>query len=203
MFSYQQSPPLDDTAQGDARRTEIISVTETLIAQKGFEGLRIRDIADHIGVNNGTIHYYFKTKDTLIQAVVESIVHQLVTTHDPQRKSAPATPSEELQAHLDDIRYQIEHIPERFIVLSEVFMRAYRDDAINAVLLRVDDEWLRFLDDILKRGIDAGEFQPNLNVRTTSQHIMMMVKGTQLQLRKDPFTLAAVIQQIMEYVKQN
>lgn len=201
MFSYQQSPSLDDSGQGDARRAEIISVTETLIAQKGFEGLRIRDIADQIGVNNGTIHYYFKTKDILIKAVVEDIVYQLVSTHDPDRRQPPSTPAEELEAHLHDIQYQIVHLPQRFTVLSEVFLRASRDEAIHTVLQRVDQEWLQFLDDILQRGIDAGEFRPDLDVRATRHLIMMVLKGTEMHLSKTANDLNAVIAQILRWVR--
>lgn len=48
-----------------------------LTAEKGFEGLRVREVAARVGVNNATLHYYFPTKEALIGAVVDAIAREL------------------------------------------------------------------------------------------------------------------------------
>jgi AcrR family transcriptional regulator len=50
----------------DARAT-ILDAAERLFAEHGFEGCTLRDVADKAKVNQGMIHYFFKTKETLFR----------------------------------------------------------------------------------------------------------------------------------------
>jgi TetR/AcrR family transcriptional regulator len=58
------------------------SATEVFI-EKGMDGARMQDIADHAGINKSLLHYYYRTKDHLFNAVFEMIVGQMF------RKFAP------------------------------------------------------------------------------------------------------------------
>jgi AcrR family transcriptional regulator len=200
MFS-QNPTEIVESERGDERRHEIVSAAFELIAEKGFEGFRIRDVADWVGINNATLHYYFKTKEILIEAVVRRIVQELVSTHDPVRSQALETPLDELQAHLADIRYQIQHTPQRFIVLSELLLRAHREPAIYAILTKTDADWKTFLDDILKRGVEQGTFRADLDVEGFSHTIMMTLKGACLQLHASPADLQRILEQLMAWSK--
>src|SRR5215475_10846989 len=57
----------------EERRVELIEAAYALIAEKGLEGLRTRDIAARAGVNISTLHYYFGTKEELLVAVIEHV----------------------------------------------------------------------------------------------------------------------------------
>lgn len=46
-------------------RDAILSAAERLFAERGFEGCSLRSVADLAGVNQGMIHYFFKTKEAL------------------------------------------------------------------------------------------------------------------------------------------
>jgi len=46
-------------------RDAILSAAEKLFAEHGFEGCSLRKVADLAGVNQGMIHYFFKTKEAL------------------------------------------------------------------------------------------------------------------------------------------
>ncbi|NLN31519.1 MAG: TetR/AcrR family transcriptional regulator [Bacteroidales bacterium] len=48
------------------------SATEIFI-EKGFDGARMQDIADHAGINKSLLHYYYRTKERLFNAVFENI----------------------------------------------------------------------------------------------------------------------------------
>jgi len=58
------------------------SATEVFI-EKGMDGARMQDIADHAGINKSLLHYYYRTKDHLFNAVFEMIAGQMF------RKFAP------------------------------------------------------------------------------------------------------------------
>jgi len=57
------------TAHRDERRRSLVLAAYQLIAEKGFEQLRTRDVAARAGVNIATLHYYFASKEDLIPGV--------------------------------------------------------------------------------------------------------------------------------------
>src|SRR6185437_3442673 len=46
------------TPHGVAQRRELVLAAFNLIAEKGFEGLRTRDVAQRADLNIATLHYY-------------------------------------------------------------------------------------------------------------------------------------------------
>lgn len=53
-----------------ATRQKILDAAEKLFAELGIDGASLRTITDAAGVNLGSIHYYFKTKDQLVTEVL-------------------------------------------------------------------------------------------------------------------------------------
>jgi AcrR family transcriptional regulator len=58
------------------RASEVVRAAYALIVEKGMEGLRTREVADKVGINSATLHYYFPTKEALIQGVVEHLMRE-------------------------------------------------------------------------------------------------------------------------------
>ena len=54
----------------------ILTVTSTLIAEKGFEKTAISDIVKASGISKGGIYWHFKNRDEIILAIVENIFTQ-------------------------------------------------------------------------------------------------------------------------------
>ena len=82
------------TADAEPRRQALVLAAYRRVAKQGFEGLRTRDIAADVGVNVATLHYYFRTKEALIRAVVDHAMERFRTTFVPGR-----SPGAQLQAH--------------------------------------------------------------------------------------------------------
>ena len=57
----------------DDRKRAIAAAARSLIVEKGFEGLRTREIADRVGINVATLHYHIPTKDALVELVAQSM----------------------------------------------------------------------------------------------------------------------------------
>jgi TetR/AcrR family transcriptional regulator len=51
--------------------------------EKGMDGARMQDIADHAGINKALLHYYFRTKDHLFNAVFEKIAGKMFEKFAP------------------------------------------------------------------------------------------------------------------------
>ena len=48
---------------------KILEAAEEVFHEKGFDGARMQEIADKASINKGLLHYYFKTKDSLFEAI--------------------------------------------------------------------------------------------------------------------------------------
>lgn len=62
------------TEQTENIESRIIEAAKQEFIKKGFEQTSMSDIAAVVGINRPTLHYYFRTKDKMFQAVFASIV---------------------------------------------------------------------------------------------------------------------------------
>lgn len=60
------------------RRFDIVYSAHRLINAKGYERMSLQDVMTDLNIAKGTIYHYFKSKEELLEAVVDHIVDQLV-----------------------------------------------------------------------------------------------------------------------------
>jgi TetR/AcrR family transcriptional regulator len=67
-------------AGGRDSRTEqrILDAAHEVFVRRGTAGARMKEIADAAGVNQALLHYYFRSKDRLAQAVFQRAARQLL-----------------------------------------------------------------------------------------------------------------------------
>src|SRR6187455_1959967 len=116
--------------QSDIRRPAIAAAARALIAERGFEGLRTRDIAERVGINVATLHYHVPTKEALIELVAQSMRDDFIAQSKAWRRDG-LNPLQELQHEIADFRHTMKHNPELFAVLAEMIERARRDPKID------------------------------------------------------------------------
>ena len=86
----------------------IAAAARALIAERGFEGLRTRDIAERVGINVATLHYHVPTKEALIEIVAQSMRDDFIAQSKAWRREG-LTPLQELQHEMADFRDTMEH----------------------------------------------------------------------------------------------
>src|SRR5437660_8970387 len=72
----------------------ILDAAVEVIAEHGFFHSRVAEIANRAGVADGTIYLYFKNKDELLMAAIDSAFHRFIQqaktalqeTRDPREK---------------------------------------------------------------------------------------------------------------------
>jgi TetR/AcrR family transcriptional repressor of nem operon len=68
---------LRDIQPSPGKRERLVSAACQLFHQQGVERTTLADMAQAAGVPLGNIYYYFKTKDELIQAVINAVTQDL------------------------------------------------------------------------------------------------------------------------------
>jgi AcrR family transcriptional regulator len=73
-----------DMTENDRQTEEkIFEAATDVFIDRGMDGARMQDIADHAGINKSLLHYYYRTKDHLFNAVFEKIAGQMFKKFAP------------------------------------------------------------------------------------------------------------------------
>jgi len=67
-----------NSSTGKETEEKILAAAYSIFLQKGKAGTRMQEIADEAGVNKALIHYYFRSKDNIYNAVLKQAVEKLI-----------------------------------------------------------------------------------------------------------------------------
>ena len=140
------------------RRQALVQAAFNQIAERGFEGLRTREVAAGVGLNIATLHYYFPTKEALIRGVVAHAMERFRSTLAPH-----GSPADQLRNHLRAVRKLLRDEPEIGAVMGELALRSARDPALARIMRQTNDAWHRTLRGLLRRAAREGYLSPELD----------------------------------------
>ena len=60
------------TEKKETTEQQILDAAKTVFQTKGMEGARMQEIADAAGINKAMLHYYYRSKEMLFEAVFKS-----------------------------------------------------------------------------------------------------------------------------------
>jgi AcrR family transcriptional regulator len=168
---------------GERRRGDLLEAAYRLIAEKGLEGLRTRDIAARAGVNISTLHYYFATKEALLVAVVQYVPEKF-TAPPPVERPCVRKPETRwtLRSHLEEAWARFQADPHLNTVLQELTVRAHRDPAARAAFRTVHEGWNAVVEGVLRQGIREGKLRADLDPRAGAYVVTSFMMGAMLQL---------------------
>lgn len=66
--------PAGPRTAGQATRQTIVLVAGRVLIQHGYAALTLRRVADAAGVSVGNLNYYFRTKESLLEALIEHVL---------------------------------------------------------------------------------------------------------------------------------
>lgn len=178
----------------DRRQDLILAAFET-IAERGYEGLRVRDVAFQVGINGATLHYYFPTKEVLIQSVLEYTNERLTGL----TMGLEGAPLEQLKTYLHRIRLMMSTEPNLFVVLAETNMRAQHGLVLQYVLKQETTrrEWLA---EVLKACIEQGNLSSDMEPVSVATSIITLLEGAGMWLISSPERVDIVIKQVEQWL---
>lgn len=65
--------------EASERRNEILDCALKLFNEKGYDATSITDILNAVGIARGTLYYHFKSKEEILEGIVERIKDNLVS----------------------------------------------------------------------------------------------------------------------------
>ncbi len=188
---------MDDKTQKyqphDDRKRAIASAVRALIVEKGFSGLRTRDIAERVGINIATLHYHVPSKEALIELVTTSMRDDFVAQHLSNPREG-LTPAEELRLELNDFRSTKINNPDLLVVMEELARQARHDENLAKHMRPLKVRWRQMIVDILSRGVADGTFRADMNPEAAAQIViaaLIAFDRTPASCLKDQFDAVA------------
>ncbi len=149
------------------REEALVRAAFNQIAERGFEGLRTREVAAGVGLNIATLHYYFPTKEALIRGVVAHAMDRFRSTLAPH-----GSPADQLRNHLRAVRKLLRDEPEVGAVMGELALRSARDPAMARIMGEAFQAWQRTLRGLLQRAAGDGYLAGDLDYDDVAALIM-------------------------------
>ena len=159
------------------RRKSLLQAAFDQIATSGFEGLRTRAVAERAGVNIATLHYYFPTKQELIEGLAQFLSGIFKTLHAPPPPSTGWPALDHLRQEFIDARFYHERYPELEVVLQEFALRANRDPAVKKAVDSIVKSWRAWIESMVRLGLAEGSFRQDLDLGTAIPMLMAVFAG--------------------------
>ncbi|WP_245807666.1 TetR/AcrR family transcriptional regulator [Halobacillus massiliensis] len=144
------------------KKEEILRSAASVLADKGFHGTTMEDVAANLLMTKGSMYYYFKNKDDLLyqchQMIMKMSIDKIeaaVHSHlSPTQKLKKAVHSHVLLATSEKSMFMMMDKP------TQNFSGDHLDHA-----LQQRKEYAHYFDVIIKEGIEKGEFDHSIDVR--------------------------------------
>jgi AcrR family transcriptional regulator len=139
------------------KREHIISKAVELIAEKGFEGTTIRDLANKADVNVAMVNYYFGTKEKLFEALVEKRALFMSQFIENVISNKSLKPIEQLDQIIEGYITRFLADPKYHRVLQQELLITQREHMHEKVIELISKNALEIIQ-IIKKGIRTKVF---------------------------------------------
>lgn len=157
-------------------RAKLVDVARQLFAKKGVEATTMNDIAVASKKGRRTLYTYFKSKDHIYMAVVESELKMLSDTMDKVAKK-PTVPDEKIleliTTHLDIIKMAVYR---NGTLRADFFRDIWRVEAMRKYF---DNNEIKLFREVLREGKEQGLFDID-NVEITADILHYCIKGIEV-----------------------
>jgi TetR/AcrR family transcriptional regulator len=150
----------DPPVARESSRERILSVAESLFAQRGYAGVGLQEVATGVGLRKSSLFHHFATKQALYDAVLGRALRRLEARLGPVAR-ARTTPAERLDRWVDAMIDVLAEQPTTArLVLRGLFERAggansLEPPAYEGALARV----IQDLQELLREGIEVFAFR--------------------------------------------
>jgi TetR/AcrR family transcriptional repressor of bet genes len=168
--------PVDRGDALDARDERILTATEGLIAELGYDRVRLIDIADRSGVSVGSLQHRFRTREGLLRATVEHVaVHEIddvmgaaATVEDPYQR---------LVALLEGTLHSIDPAGPPSLLWFELVVVSTRNEELKEILSRGNANWHTAFAETIEEGLAVGRFTTDLAPAQLTTVLVSLIDG--------------------------
>lgn len=161
------------------RKAQVLAAARACIVALGYEHVTIRDIAETAGVSTGTVVFYFRDKESVLEAALLGKIQDTGITFRAALEGARSA-LERLERLVGASLPASDEVRDEWRLWITFWGEATRNARLRAVSERQQQRWTRFLGRIVREGVAAGEFAP-VDAEATAAQIAALIDGLAVQ----------------------
>jgi TetR/AcrR family transcriptional regulator, cholesterol catabolism regulator len=147
------------------RRSDVLRLAGELFAQKGFRATTVREIADAAGILSGSLYHHFKSKESIGDEILAGFLNDVLADYR-RAVAAAAGPRDAIERIVRTSSHTLEHHQAALTMLQNdwnYFSTQPRFAYLKKDLREIERIWI----DQLERGVEAGVFREDLDIKIT------------------------------------
>ncbi len=172
-----------ESSRYESQKQLAIRSAASVFAEKGFHGASTKDIAERMGIKQGSLYYYFKSKEEALGEVclfgIEDYVERMqsiASSDQPFEAKLLAT----ITSHLTSYRERNEALK---VHNNE---RLYLPEDKRAKLKELGSRYRQQLETIFEEGARTGALRDTINCHFAAQAVISMCNGWGNFIVRDP-----------------
>ncbi|MEK8029127.1 TetR/AcrR family transcriptional regulator [Pseudaquabacterium rugosum] len=181
------TPPAPRTRDAERSRQAILAAARDAFTETGLGGTRIDDIAARAGVDKKLVYYYYKTKDALFLAALESVYADI--RGQEAGLALDSLPPVDAITRLVEFtwQYHLDH-PEFIALINSENLHKARHLAASGRIRELNSPVIEMLAGVLERGRAAGVFRGGVD----PQQLYITIAGLSYFYLSNRHTLAVI-----------
>lgn len=159
----------------EPQRLKILDATERLVAVRGVDAIRLRDVSQEAKVSIGSIQHYFNTRDELVSVAMRNASRRraaewstLARQHDRASDKIAAL----LCGSISD--------RHRCVLWIETCAASTRHEELAADVNNNFEAWRTAFEEAVRHGVSTGEFNLKLSIRELVDTFVAVIDGFML-----------------------
>ena len=180
-YSRRRSLALSDGgAEYTAKREELVRIAAQLFRDRGYTSTRLIDIANAAGLDRATVYYYVGSKEELFRESIEGVLDANLA----QAEAVSAEKSIDAKARIRQIVVQMiasyeQNFPQMHVYIQEQMHQVAHEETEWAQdIARKTKRFETIVMNLIKEGIERGEFRPDIPVRLAANALFGMINWT-------------------------
>lgn len=165
----------------DATKTRdtILQATYEVICEEGYSGVSIAQIATRAGISKSVIYYHFENKDAIVQALLRTVLDQLLCEFFENEAIGPRERMESFLEFVFDTSAESDCLATgpHCQAYIELRTQATHDDGFRKTIQNNETQLHDTIHSCLKAGIEDGRFRIE-NPQATTTVLVTLIQGT-------------------------
>jgi AcrR family transcriptional regulator len=161
----------------EERREEFLNTAESLFKEKGYYATSVDDIVDRMGVAKGLFYYYFKTKEELVEAVVDRLWEDAIMDYERIMAMEDLTAVQKL--------FLYSNVRGRVKAEQIYLMDLYVNEPSSLLVQRMTEKGVEVLRPILGAIIEQGVSEGSFDTGYPYEAAEFLIRGAQALLNID------------------
>jgi AcrR family transcriptional regulator len=165
-----------------SRKSDIVEAFAEMVAQRGYDAVSVRDVAEALGISKGTILHHFRSKDRILEQVHADYMRRRIAEAD-LILARLVTPADQLAGLIYQNLLGMESDYSATVAFAREISRFATEEVMSQVRA-MRREYRNQMRSVLERGMEQGAFRRD-DVNILSLQIFGMFNWSWTWLRRE------------------